>query len=203
MSASDSPEIGPEAAGAPRLTRPRPQLISTLRVVLLAVAIGLTVLVVAWTIVNALRGPSQEITPPPLTVASPKLIGQDEKDRTFVVTANSAQRENATSQRIDLDHPVLTRDEGGRDFLHAVAQKGVYDEKAGRLELGGGVQVSGTRGEFTTPATVYDTKAGELVGGGVRGRADFGKLQAGSFTVRDKGKSVVYQGGVRARLNTK
>jgi lipopolysaccharide export system protein LptC len=200
MSASHSPDL----ADNPHPVRPRPQLISTLRVALPAFAIGLTLLVIAWTTVTALLGASHETAPLPLTVASPRLSGQDDKDRPYTVIARTATREAVGSQKIDLDHPLLTRDEGGPDFLRVVAASGVYDQQAGKLALSGGVQISGARGEFSTPSTIYDTKTGDIVGpGAVQGSGDIGQLKAGSVSVTGNGKSVVYKGGVRARLNAK
>jgi lipopolysaccharide export system protein LptC len=199
MSASDSPDV---PAPAPRVHR-RSQLVSTLRVVLPAFAIGLTLLVIAWSVVDTLRSPSHETAPPPLTVASPRLMGQDDKDRPYVITATTATREPGSVRRIALDHPILSRDPGGPDALHVTAASGVYDETAGKLALDGGVNVQGARGQFATPHTVYDTKTGDLVGGGIQGMSDIGQVRAGGFSASDKGKSVVYKGGVRARLNVK
>ena len=105
--------------------------------------------------------------------------------------------------RIDLDHPVLSRDEGGPDALRVVAASGVYDEKTGSLALSGGVHVESAHGQFSTPATTYDTKSGNLLGDGVQGSAAFGQLRARQFSASANGKSVIYKGGVRARLNPK
>jgi lipopolysaccharide export system protein LptC len=199
MSASDiaSAAKPPDA----RPSRPRPPLIAALRVALPAFAIGLTLLVVGWTAFTAIHGPKREGAAPPQAVYSPHLTGQDDKQRPFVITAATAVREAVQDQRIDLDHPVLTRSPSTPDWLHVTAIRGVYDDDAGRLYLSGDVHVSEARGTFVTPSTVYDTRTGSLMGaGGVQGAGDIGDLTAGDVSsTRDDG-SVVYSGGVHTHL---
>ena len=195
----------PPAARPARPVRPRPPLIAALRLLLPALAVGLTLLVIGWAVVGALLGAGRETSAvAPMAITSPRLVGQDDKQRPYAITAVSATRDASMSARIHLDHPVLVRDQGGADNLHVTAAKGVYDEAAGRLELTGGVQITGSRGEFTAPTAVYDTKTGTVLGqAGVQGAGDLGQMRAGSFTVKDKGKSVIYQGGVHTRINPK
>jgi lipopolysaccharide export system protein LptC len=176
-------------------------LIVRLRLGLLVFAAALLLLVIGWTVSSAVQGP-REMAAPPLVVTSPRLMGQDSRNRPFVISAASAARETGLSQKIGLDRPVLTRDEGGPDALHVSAARGVYDEAAGRLHLSGGVQIDGASGHFTTASTVYDTRTGSLIGAGaVKAQGDMGQLQAKEFSVSEKGRSVIYKGGVHARIN--
>jgi lipopolysaccharide export system protein LptC len=201
MSAPDAASTNAPPHASP--VRPRSSLVVVLRIALPAIAIGLTLLVLGWTIASALRG-AREVAAPPLAMTSSRLVGQDEKKRPFVITAARAVREPNMTQRIDLERPTLARDEGGPDALHVSADRGVYDEQAGRLSLAGDVRISGANGHFVTPAAVYDTKTGNVVGSGaVRGAGDAGELQAGAFSARDKGQSVTYKGGVHARMNSR
>jgi lipopolysaccharide export system protein LptC len=140
----------------------------------------------------------------PIELISPRLVGEDNKQRAFVITAATAERENDGSARIRLNNPILLRDQGGADQMRVTAARGVYDEAAGKLDLAGDVRLVAPNGVFATPSAVYDAKTGELVGtGAVQAAGATGEMKAGSFAVKDKGKSVVYKGGVHTRLNVK
>ena len=185
-----------------RPPRPRPAVISTLRVALPAVAGATLSAVFVFLVVGALR--AGQTAPPsqrPIELVAPRLSGVDDQQRPYVITARTAMRETVDSQRVDLDQPVLVRGTGG-DETRATAAKGVFDQKTHRLMLSGGVQVHGPQGDFTTPTAVYDTQAGEVVGsGGVAAQGAAGALRAGSFTAKDHGQAMVYRGGVHGRIN--
>jgi lipopolysaccharide export system protein LptC len=96
------------------------------------------------------------------------------------------------------------RGQGGADQMRVTATNGVYDEAAGRLQLNGDVKFTGPNGAFTTPSAVYDAKTGEVLGSSaVQAAGASGQMQANSFAAKDKGKSVIYKGGVHTRLNVK
>lgn len=184
----------------------RPASWTRIRILRLALP-GFAVLVLLAVLVTATArafsgGAEQATAKPPLELASPRLVGEDDKARPFVITARTATRDAASIQKIKLDGPVLVLDEGGPSFTRVTAATGLYDEADGKLALSGGVAITGARGNFATPSTVFDTKAGEVVGtNGIEGSTAFGQIQAGSVAVKDKGGQVVYKGGVRARLN--
>jgi lipopolysaccharide export system protein LptC len=186
-----------------RRIRPRSRSVATLRIALPAVAAAVLLAVIGFAILGAVQAAHHEAASrAPVELVAPRLSGVDDQHRPFVITAKRAMRDGADLQRIRLEAPHLDR--GGDQPMQATAVSGVYDQAAGRLELAGGVQLSGAQGAFTTPTAVYDTKAGELVGtGGVRASGSVGQLSAGSFTATDKGKSVIYKGGVHTRLNPK
>ncbi|MDB5448490.1 MAG: hypothetical protein JWQ97_3807 [Phenylobacterium sp.] len=203
---STTPPMSASDASVTRRRRrhPRPPLIVALRILLAGFALSVTLVVIGWAVVGAWRSPQGEAGAPPIELTGPRLIGEDDKQRPFLITADTALREPGASQRIRLHRPILTRDAGGADNMRVTAAEGVYDEAAGRLELSGGVKVSGARGEFSTPATTYDTRTGKVVGpGAVQAAGDIGQMQARSFSVTNNGKSVVYKGGVHARLTPK
>src|SRR5689334_9321971 len=108
-------------AELPRPARPHFTRIRLLRLVLPVFAAALTLLVIGWAVVGAIRGSSREAAAPPLELTSPRMIGQDNKRRPFVVTAQRAVREPGATQRIRLEHPELVRQQGGPDALHVVA----------------------------------------------------------------------------------
>ena len=81
---------------------------------------------------------------------------------------------------------------------------GVYHEDTRKLELSGGVQLSGPKGAFQTAASLFDTKTGELVGSGpIQGSGSLGDISAKSYGVYDKGDRMVFKGGVHTVLNKK
>jgi lipopolysaccharide export system protein LptC len=192
------------ATEAPAVRRNRPSLIATLRIVLPVIA-GLVLLaVLASAVTGAFNNARvRAAATKPIEMIAPQLVGEDSKQRPFVISATTAQREDGTN-RIRLNAPVLIRDQGGDDQMRVTAKTGLYDETAGLLELTGDVRMTGRAGEFNSPAATYDSKTGDIVGkGSVQASGAAGQLQAGSFQVQDQGDSVTYKGRVHTRLNVK
>jgi len=197
------------ATEAPAAHRPRPSLIATLRIVLPLIA-GLILLAVILSVVTGVFNNARlrAATTKPIEMIAPRLIGEDSKQRPFVITAATAQREEATN-RIRLNSPVLIRDQGGPDQMRVVAKQGLYDESAGKLELSGDVRMTNNRSEFTSPTAVYDSKSGEMVGSGqiqasgAAGSGKSGSVKARSVEVQNQGDTVTFKGGVHSRLNVK
>jgi len=188
-----------------RLHRPRSRTIAVLRLALPAIAALALLSVAAAAAIEAVRAAPDKPggAPPPMELAGPRLVGQDGKGHPFVITATRAIRENAASQQIKLDQPVLVRNEGAADQTRVTAPTGIYDEGARKLALSGGVKLDGPQGAFNTPAAVFDGKTGQIVGGGVQASGSFGQVRAGSYTAKAKGNDVIYKGGVHSRLNVK
>ena len=193
----------PAAQAAPD-RRPRPALIPVLRILLPAVAAAVLLAVIVSAVLGMFRAMERRAAATqPIELMAPRMIGVDNKKRPFILTAASAEREGA-SNRIRLINPVLVRSPGDAQETRVTAKAGVYDQGAGKLELTGDVKLTGPSGDFATPAAVYDAKTGEVVGRGqVRAAGREGQMEAGSFSVKDKGDSVVYKGGVRTRINPK
>lgn len=196
MTASEAP---------PAVRRSRPPLIATLRILLPAIAAGTFIAVIATSIASAYRtAETRAATTRPIELIGPRLSGEDSKNRPFVITARTAEREDGIAGRIRMRNPVLIRDPGGGDQMKVTANGGIYDEAAGRLELAGDVTFVNPNGTSTTPSAVYDAKTGEILGASaVQAAGGAGQVQAGSFAVTNKGDSVVYKGGVHTRLTPK
>jgi lipopolysaccharide export system protein LptC len=186
------------------LRRPRPPLIAALRILLPTFAVAVLLAVIVAAAASGLRNVAgAAATTRPIELVGPRLTGEDNRRRPFVITAASAEREDGGG-RIRLKAPVLVRNQGAADQMRVTAASGVYDEAAGRLELAGDVRLAGPNGAFATPSAVYDAKSGEVLGaGGVNAASGSNQLQAGSFSVKDKGRSMIYKGGVHTRLNVK
>ena len=121
---------------APAVRRPRPSLIATLRIALPVIAVATLVAVIATAFGNAYHAAaSQAAASRPIELIGPQLTGEDTKNRPFVITAVTAEREDGSTNRIRLHNPVLVRDQGGPDQNR---QPGAFDdlEHAGQHEAG-------------------------------------------------------------------
>jgi lipopolysaccharide export system protein LptC len=191
------------ASEVPIPRRSRPPLIAALRILLPAVALLTLLAVIGTAAANAYHASEIHTAPTrPIELIGPQLTGKDSKNRPFVITAVTAERENDTAtSRIRLHSPVLVRDPGGADQMRVTANNGVYDETAGRLDLTGDVKLANKSGSSTSPSATYDAKTGEVLGAeAVQAAGGSSRVQANSFAVTNKGDSVVYKGGVHTRL---
>jgi lipopolysaccharide export system protein LptC len=137
----------------------------------------------------------------PIRLVNPRFVGRDDKGRAFVLTAISATRDPKEYQRVILDKPALVLDEGAQDAMRVNSTSGIYHEDTRKLELSGGVQLSGPKGAFQTATSLFDTKSGELVGSGpIQGAGDLGEITAKSYGVYDKGARMVFTGGVHTHI---
>jgi len=137
----------------------------------------------------------------PIRLVNPRFVGRDDRGRGFVLTAVSATRDPRDYQRVILDKPALVLDEDGPDPMRITAAAGVYHEGDRKLEVSGGVHLSGAEAAFETAASMFDTKTGELVGSGpIQGSGSLGEITAKSYGVYDKGDRMVFKGGVHTRL---
>jgi lipopolysaccharide export system protein LptC len=153
---------------------------------------------------NAIRGkPLQaEEEATPIRLVNPRFVGRDDKRRLFTLTAATAVRDQRDYQRVILDKPALVLDEGGPASLRVTAAAGVYNERTRKLDMTGGVKISGSQGAFETAASLFDTKTGELIGSGpIHGAGSLGEIDAKSYGVYDKGDRIVFKGRVRARID--
>jgi lipopolysaccharide export system protein LptC len=140
----------------------------------------------------------------PIRLTNPRFVGRDDKGRAFVLTAVSATRDPQEYQRVHLDHPTLVLDEQGPDPLRITAHAGIYNENDRKLDVHGGVRLSGAKGAFETAASLFDTRTGELVGSGpVQGSGSLGEITAQSYGVYGKGERMVFKGGVHTRFDQK
>jgi lipopolysaccharide export system protein LptC len=139
-----------------------------------------------------------------IRLVNPRFVGRDDKGRAFVLTAVSATRDPKEYTRVMLDKPALVLDEEGPDPLRITANAGVYHEDDRKLDLQGGVKLSGAQNMFETAASLFDTKTGELVGSGpIHGAGALGEITAKSYGVYGRGERLVFGGGVQGRFYTK
>ena len=207
MAASSLPLVAPVPRRADfQRWRRRSRLIRRLRVVLPGVivlilaALGVTI---AYNTLNGAAGLPQEAKTP-IRLVNPRFVGRDDKGRAFVLTAATATRDDQDYQRVLLVHPALVLDEGGTDEVRVISKAGVYHEGTRKLEMSGGVRLTGSRTAFQTAESLFDTKSGELVGSGpIQGAGSLGEITAKSYGVYGKGDRMVFKGGVHTRLDKK
>jgi lipopolysaccharide export system protein LptC len=140
----------------------------------------------------------------PIRLISPRFVGRDDRGRAFVITAASATRDPQEYSKVYLDHPALVLDEQGPDPTRIVAKAGVFHDQTGQLEVSGGVWFATSQATFETAESRFDTKTGELIGSGpVQGSGALGEITAKSYSVKDKGERLVFEGRVHSRLYPK
>lgn len=184
----------------------RSRAVARLRVALPALMALLLLAVIGSVFVSSRSNqPSRPAaTKAPIQLTAPRLTGTDDKGRPFIITAASAVRDPDAYERVVLKEPILSVDENGPNRLRITGHDGLYDEGTRKLSVSGGVLVTSPRGTVETPASVFDTKTGEIVGtSGIRTAVGGTTTSARSFAVTDKGGQVVYKGGVRSRINVK
>jgi len=201
-----APAGGPARRASIQRWRRRSRLIHALRIVLpgaiVAILLGL-IGSVAWSTLTSQPAASGSAKDP-IRLVNPHFVGRDTRGRPFILTSATATRDPGDYNRVYLDKPALVLDEDGPDPLHIVSLKGVFHEDTGKLEVSGGVRLSGARGAFDTAQSVFDTKTGELVGSGpVQGLGSLGEIQAKSYGVYDKGARMEFSGAVHTRLQPK
>lgn len=206
MTASDlSAFVTPRRRAPIQRWRRHSRVIRALRILFPAL-IGAILLGLAGSVVwNAVTAQPTAVGPSdaPVRLVNPRFVGRDDKGRAFVLTAVTATRDTKDYQKVYLDRPALILDEEGPDPLKITAKAGVYHELTRKLEVSGGVRLSGAQAAFETAASMFDTKTGELVGSGdIHGAGPLGDITAKSYGVYDKGGRMVFKGGVHTRLNS-
>lgn len=176
-----------------------------LRVALPSLAIVMALGVTAQATVRALSTRTQPAAPQPLRLDNPRFSGKMNDGRAFLITAASAVRDSADANKLTLQSPRLVRGVGTFDASEVSSQTGEYRQEASTLLLQGDVRIANSRGSrISSDRALIDTRTGDLVDGGkVVGDNAKGAIQAGGYSVTDKGDRVVFKGGVRARLDAR
>ncbi|WP_300575476.1 LPS export ABC transporter periplasmic protein LptC [Phenylobacterium sp.] len=203
MSALAYEARGPASALAMGRWRRRSQLILRLRVVLPAIIAVIVLSLAGMVTYNTLAGaPAEpEESDAPIRLVNPRFMGRDAQGRSFVITANSAVRDEDDYQRVVLDRPAMVLDGEGLSPMRLSAQSGVFHEGDGLLRLQGDVSLNDPDAAFDTGSAVFDTTTGVLEGEGlITGAGPLGEIRAKSYGVYDKGERMVFKGGVSGTI---
>lgn len=206
MSAVAHPAAGPSRRPDFLRWRRRSRLIRLLRLVL-PLAIGLIFATLAGFVVHGTisGGPVRSsAAETPIRLVNFRLVGRDDRGRAFVLTANSATRDQQDYQRVHLVKPSLLIDSESPRPTRLSAETGVLHEGTGKLQLDGGVTLNGADLSVATASSIYDTATGVLQGeGDIAGRTALGEVNAKSYGVYDEGERMIFRGGVRGRIESK
>jgi len=139
-----------------------------------------------------------------IRMTNPRFYGRDGAGRAFLVAAKEAVRDRLQQGVITLDAPVFSLGDG-----KVTARRGVYREGDRFITLKDDVLfVDGKGGSMSTNEARIDTRDGSITntaagsdGRGVQIDSGQTRVAADSYSVTDKGDTVVFKGNVRTRIN--
>jgi lipopolysaccharide export system protein LptC len=182
-------------------------LVGLAKRVLPLVALGLLLLVAFWPEINGggERGRVSyrrvDITPEGGQLTEAHYQGVDASGRPYTVTATKLRQSG--QDRTDLEAPKADMLLQSGEWLMIQARRGVYEQKASRLDLSGEVTLYRDDGTvLTTESATIDMRANAAAGHEmVHAEGPFGVLDAQGFTVLDRGAVVQFTGPARLVLN--
>jgi lipopolysaccharide export system protein LptC len=193
---------------ASRLTRPRRRwVVSLAKRVLPLVALALLSLLALYPEING-NGERNRISyrrvalaPEGGQLTDAHYQGVDDQGRPFTVTATKVRQMGA--DRTDLDSPKADMQLPSGTWLMLEAQRGIYEQKANRLDLSGDVTLYRDDGTvLQTGAATIDMKSSSAAGHEmVHAEGPFGTLDAQGFAVLDRGAVIQFTGPARLVLN--
>ncbi len=187
-------------------------IVGILKILLPVLAVALILLVVVWPELSRDGGDfrvrvsdiSLDQTDN-LTMLNARFEGVDDKNRSYMLTADEATQTAGDENLIRLELPKgdITLEDG--TWMAVTARNGRYRRDTQMLDLNGEVTLFHDRGfELRTKAAQVDLEAGVARGSeDVEGQGPFGDLEAEGFEVLDRGARVLFTGKSRAVLYPK
>jgi lipopolysaccharide export system protein LptC len=163
------------------------------------------VLMLGWVLLRSLLAnlPDLATNGAVVRMTNPRFYGQDAQGRSFVLGAHEAERDARGKDVIRLYDPMLKLSTGPSRTMEVTAKTGVYDTGTRLARLAGGVNVrdTGQGYHLQTGEARIDTKTGVVSGNStVKGQGPLGQISASSYAIYDQGARVVFDGGVRSRI---
>jgi lipopolysaccharide export system protein LptC len=186
------------------------RVVSTLRLVLPALAAILLGLVVAWPRLTSNDDRFQlgysNLSPSTvqnLSMVNARFYGLNRRNQPFTLTADVATEDEPGSGLIVLDQPKGDFVTNGGKGVYVEARRGFYQQKAQLLDLEGEVNLYHEDGyELHTEKARVDLKTSDVVGTvPVQGRGPQGLIDGSGFRIREKGAKVEVTG--RSQMNLK
>jgi lipopolysaccharide export system protein LptC len=179
--------------------------IHALRRALPVLGVGMILVMGGWAAVNTLfwrLGASAHKGDMAIRMLKPNFQGRDDKGQPYLLSADSALRDDADSARVSLEAPVFTLGSPGGGQTHVRAKHGIYREDTRVLNLTGDVNLDDGLGyHFVTEHALIDTQKNNVDGEThIDGRGPLGQIAASSYAVRDGGARVYFTGQVKARI---
>jgi lipopolysaccharide export system protein LptC len=139
-----------------------------------------------------------------LAMLKPRLTGTDRKGHPFLITADSAKQEGASTHRATLKNVEADITIAKSRWLNATAAHGFVDMEKGALALDGGIAIYSDDGyELHTSRADVDLKKGLFKGPEtVTGRGPAGTLRADSFELDRLTNQLVLAGHVQMSINS-
>jgi lipopolysaccharide export system protein LptC len=142
------------------------------------------------------------ITDNKLTIEAPKLSGYTQDRRPYSVTAAAAAQDLGQPHIIELAGILGQVELVNRGETEIRAQRGVYNMKAGQLELTEGIEIGATGGYriVLNDASIEVRKGHVITNNAVQATFPDGTLQANRMEIFEHGDRLRFDGGVVVRL---
>jgi lipopolysaccharide export system protein LptC len=177
-------------------------LIAILRRLLPTLVLGIVVALGGWAAMSTLlwRQDVKVRSNSEIRMLNPNFQGRTEAGKPFLVTAASATRDSADNSKVTLERPLLTVDVGGPEWTKITAASGVYREDNRMLDLKGQVTLDDYKGNhLVTEHALVDTTKNDVEGETrIVGRGPQGAIDASSYSMRDGGAYLLFQGRVKS-----
>ena len=179
-------------------------LIGVLRTLLPTLCVAILAAIAGWAAMNVLfaRSEGAKVTSSQIRMLNPYLQGRTEAGKPYLVRAASAVRDNTDTAKMTLEQPVLTLGAGGPEWTKVQADHGVYREDNGLLDLHGHVTLDDYRGNhMVTEHAFVDSKKSNADGEThIAGHGPLGAIEASSYSLRNGGAYVHFEGHVKSRI---
>ncbi|MEO3427611.1 LPS export ABC transporter periplasmic protein LptC [Pelagibius sp. CAU 1746] len=180
--------------------------VSSMKLVLPALAAGLVLLVIAWPqlmpdvsrsgldFAKIARDHAKT-----LNMLNARYSGVDENNQPFTVAADLATQSPENEDMVELQHPKADIETAEGDLVALSARVGHYDRKAETLDLTGKVHLTHDKGfDIVTEEATIDLNDGSAAGdAAVSGAGPSGELESEGFRLRERGQIIVFTGKSR------
>lgn len=177
-------------------------LIGLLRKLLPALCLAIVAALGAWAAMSTLlwRQDVKVRSNAPIRMVGPVFQGRTEAGKPWQFTSASAVRDPVDPHKVTLEKPVLNLGAGTPEWTKVMAVTGVYHEDTRMLDLRGQVTLDDHKGNhLVTEHAVVDTAKNNVDGDTrISGRGPLGAIDASSYSLRDGGAYLLFQGRVKS-----
>lgn len=180
--------------------------VSSMKLLLPALAAGLVLLVIAWPqIMPDVSRSGLDFNKvardyaKTLNMLNARYSGVDQNNQPFNIAADLATQAPDQENVVELQHPKADILTTGGDLVALTARLGHYDRDGETLELTGTVNLIHDKGfKIVTESATVDLKNGSAAGDdAVAGDGPSGELQSEGFRLRERGQIIVFTGKSR------
>ena len=185
------------------------RFVTTMKVALPIVALGLVGLLFLWPQVNVSNirvsvglASFKTANPESPSMVNARFVGSDNRDQAFSITADLAKNILLGKSKVELEVPKADLAMQDGSWLVMTARTGLYDQKGKSLALDGAVNLFHDSGyEFNTETALVDLEGGVAVGDkSVQGQGPFGQLIAEGFRIENMGKRMLFTGKAKLTI---